>query len=127
MFSFRSMPPIYTPALLAAREKIAAAFKAAEEGREIPWEPRTDGKTVIGDETLEELFERLQLKQYCDAFNEEGWDDPDIIKTLEDDEFEKLCLEDFKMKKGHYRKLKMWKEEDESLNKSVLPVAGAGA
>ena len=32
-----------------------------------------------------------------------------ILKACDDEEFDELCLETAKMKKGHYRKLQMWR------------------
>ena len=62
------------------------------------------------DTDVVKLFEKLGLAEYTEAFIEDGWDDSDIIKGMEQGEFDELCLDTAKMKKGHHKKLQMWKD-----------------
>jgi len=62
-------------------------------------------------ETMHELFARLSLpSEYADAFVEDGFDDVDILRIIEQEDFDELCRDTAKMKKGHMKKMQMWKE-----------------
>lgn len=62
------------------------------------------------EDSVEKLMEHLGFKDYAAPMIEEGYDDVKIIQILEDDEFGELCNDIAKMKKGHVRKFKMWKD-----------------
>ena len=61
------------------------------------------------EDTLENLMAHLGLSEYTPALVDDGYDDVKIIQLMEDDEFNEICT-DAKMKKGHIRKFKMWKD-----------------
>lgn len=62
------------------------------------------------EDTVENLMAHLGLSVYAPAMIDEGYDDVKIIQVLEEDDFNELCNDTAKMKKGHYRKFKMWKD-----------------
>lgn len=62
------------------------------------------------EDSVENLMKHLGMESYAAPMIEEGYDDVKIIQILEDEEFDELCNDIAKMKKGHYRKFKMWKD-----------------
>ena len=68
------------------------------------------------------LFVALQLEKYTDAFNDEGYDDPAILKSMPKEHFDEAC-EDCKMLPGHKHKLQFWRD---GLIKVVAPTEYAG-
>ena len=87
----------------------AAPAAAAPGGMSTPSIP-----IPMPDISVEELFKKLDFKdvgdKYAEAFIDDGWDDVSIIKGLSDEELNTIALE-LGMKKGHAKKLVMWKND----------------
>ena len=89
------------PELNVKSEESAPTEPPAEEKKE---------KAPVVYETIFQLFEQLKLSEdYAKAFDDEGYDDPRVVKSMPQDEFEEVCTT-AKMKKGHLKKLQLWKD-----------------
>jgi acyl carrier protein len=100
-----------TEAPKAPESKPGAEVKPAEPASPTTVKASPSPAAATKKETVHELFERLKLSSdYADAWEEDGYDDPEFIRSLDDDEFLELCTETAKMKKGHLSKMKLWKE-----------------
>ena len=56
------------------------------------------------------ILSSIQTLNRFKAFVDDGFDDPQHLKTMTKEEMDELCNETAKMKKGHARKMMMWWE-----------------
>ena len=55
--------------------------------------------------TVSELLEKAELQEYCDAFEEEGYDSLSQLRKITENDLVDL-IKDVQMKKGHVKRLR---------------------
>ena len=55
--------------------------------------------------TVSELLEKAELQEYCDAFEEEGYDSLSQLRKITENDLADL-IKDVQMKKGHVKRLR---------------------
>ena len=86
-------PPSYSSETVPKAEPVMAAQAVAEQ--------QDDGQSPSNADTLAEFLEMLGLTIYLEIFVEEGYDDLDVFKELDDATLIEMGIS----KKGHRKKL----------------------